>query len=160
MKSMRVYFAIMAAAVVTLSACKKESGVDNDPYNVAKMSYKTRAVDVNLTPQSDKIDIPVLVELDRGAAWGSKTHPYGVGAVLLDSTSAVEYLQFAFVEAAPTITEDGLNAVYNYQMKLYPSRITEPVTITLVSNEFRLETRKTRKAEVIDTLKINVYPIR
>lgn len=141
---------IMAAACLSLYSCKDEPS-SIPVSSVLKYSYINRTINIDLSDGVDKVHVPVVAVFENAGL-----DPARAGAVVLDETTAIENIHFAFpeTEAATLLTD----TTFTFPIKLYPSRITKPITITLLGEGFRLYSRHDYRDQVIDTVTINIIP--
>lgn len=145
-----IFLFALVACSLTLYSCKDKPGYERDPLEAELLTYMTRVIDVDLS-KTDMVHVPVKdIYVDKKIHMREKR----IGIVSLDHTTAIEYVQFAFPEEDGPRTTDS---TFTFPIKLYPSRITEPVTITMVERRFKNESWR-RPNEYIDTITINLIP--
>lgn len=141
---------LSALAAVILVSCKKENHNDTPIQYVKKVGYSVRSMDVDVNNTSNRIDVPFLF-VSIGSTLGTDQSNQ-IGDVCYDLTDAIENVHYVFPKT-DKMTQ-YTDSTYAFPIKIYPDRITKPMTITMVhSRELNsiLE-------PAIDTITINLRP--
>lgn len=156
MRTTNIYVGLIAILALSLFvSCKKQTPVPpQDPFQAKILSYMERTIDVDLSSGVTRVEVPVWYAFVNPHL--IKAAPRVCGKVALDQTTAIENVHFAI----PTIIHDMGRPLSDtstvFYIKLYPERITEDVTITMVGSEFRGESIFGYHDRVIDTVTINL----
>ncbi len=141
--------ACFAACLVL--ACDKDQATEPKELEVSKISYQVREMDVAVGSEVTQIDVPFVV-ITKEAIYAGKG---AVGTIDYDRTTAVKEWHYAFPETEPATRID--DTTYVFPIRLFPERITEPLTLTLCGDFPHFGDRT---LPFIDTLTIRLTPKR
>lgn len=141
---------LSALVAVILVSCKKEDHDDTPTQYVKKVGYSVRSMDVNVNNTSYRIDVPFLF-VSVGSTLGTdQSNP--IGDVCYDLTDAIENVHYVFPKTDKMTRYT--DSTYAFPIKIYPDRITEPMTITMVHPR----ELNSILEPAIDTITINLIP--
>lgn len=113
----------------------------------------SRMIEVSVTDASKTIDIPFLA-VAKGGVLGQHFGP--MGEICYGYTDAIENIHYALPKTETVIRYE--NSIFSFPVKLYPERITKPMTITFIGVGFRDNSDLAEQGSVIDTVTINLVP--
>lgn len=124
--------------VVALSSCKKDDDTIYPQSSYIKyLGYASRTMEINLTPETDKVNIPIIGKLQVGHSWiGGLEGDFAYSSTIIDSTTAIPFVQYVVPKVQYMERISLEENTWAQPLKLYPDRITEPVRIMLVGKNF------------------------
>lgn len=115
-------------------------------------------MEINLTPETDKVNIPIIGKLQVGHSWiGGLEGDFAYSSTIIDSTTAIPFVQYVVPKVQYMERISLEENTWAQPLKLYPDRITEPVRIMLVGKNF--DNWLPPYTPAIDTLTILINPV-